>query len=107
MPVASAALILRDAAHPSQDRRVRVAASRTWQVTRMGLVLGVVAARAVPRMTAEHHPHHHQRARQEHRITEGLTRVNGQWDVLVGGRVISLWADSSSPCPRSVDLPGC
>ena len=31
--------------------------------------------------------------------------VNGQRDFTVGGQLISLLADSSSPCPRTADLP--
>ena len=40
--------------------------------------------------------------------TDGMVTgvlVNGQDHFPVGGQLISLLADSSSPCPRSADLP--
>src|SRR5699024_1572045 len=43
----------------------------------------------------------------DHSINSGSdSAVNGHRDFRVGGRVISLSADSSSPCGRKVDLPG-
>src|SRR5699024_7304203 len=39
-------------------------------------------------------------------LRRGGAFVKGQRDLPVGGQETSLWADSSSPCPRTVDLPG-
>src|SRR5699024_5422819 len=45
-------------------------------------------------------------AKESNFVRRSGVGVKGQRDLPVGGQETSLWADSSSPCPRTVDLPG-